>query len=288
VAVPKTKDKKQDKLKKLKSPQMTEAERADRYVYYQKAVQVPEEDVAFINRVYKSAFGEKPRIFREDFCGTALCSCRWVESHPKNVAYGIDLDPDPIAWGTKHNLSQLNDAQRARVHLIEGNALDAGSPPADVIAALNFSYYCFKTRAELVGYFKAAYDNLGERGLFVVDMEGGWEALDEAHEERDEDGFVYVWEQEDFDAITHHVTCKIHFQFEDGSTLEDAFIYDWRIWTLPEIRDCMAEAGFVRTEVYWEGWDDEEEEGDGNFELTEHAENCESWIAYVVGIKPGE
>ncbi len=282
----KTKDKKKkDKLKKLKSTKMTEAERADRYVYYQKAVQVPEEDVNFIRRTYKSEFGVNPRIFREDFSGTSLCCCRWVEAHPKNVAFGVDLDPEPLAWGTQHNLSQLNDSQRERVQLIEGNALDGGTPPADVVSALNFSYYCFKQREDLVNYFTAAFKNIGDSGMFVIDMEGGWEALDDTREERDEDGFTYVWEQKGFDAITHSVTCKIHFEFEDGSSLEDAFTYDWRIWTLPEIRDCLMEAGFDRVDVFWEGWDEEEEEGDGNFELTTKAENCESWIAYVVGVK---
>lgn len=258
---------------------------ADKYTYYQRAVQVPEEDVKFFRRVYRGEFGEDPRVFREDFCGTALCCCKWVESHPENQAFGVDLDPEPLAWGTRENLSQLNDAQRERVKLIEGNALDGGTPAADVLSALNFSFFCFKERTALLEYFRKAYGNLKEDGIFAIDMEGGWEALDESFEEREEDGFTYEWEQLRFCAITHEAHCAIHFEFEDGSRIERAFEYDWRIWTMPEIRDLLIEAGFKRADVYWEGWDEEEEEGDGNFSLTHHAENCESWIAYVVGVK---
>jgi hypothetical protein len=30
----------------------------------------------------------------------------------------------------------------------------------------------------------------------------------------------------------------------------DAFIYRWRLWSVPELRDAMAEAGFKTTQVY--------------------------------------
>lgn len=273
------------KAKKEKSKRPPMADRADKYEYYQRAVQVPEEDVKFFRKIYRAEFGEDPRILREDFCGTALCCCKWVEAHPENRAYGIDLDPEPLEWGKKHNLSELNDTQRKRVELIEGNALDGGTPLADVVSALNFSFFCFKERAALLDYFRKAYAHIKDDGLFVIDMEGGWEALDESFEEREEDGFNYEWEQLKFCAITHHAHCAIHFEFEDGSRMDRAFEYDWRIWTMPEIRDILLEAGFKRADVYWEGWDEELEEGDGVFSLTHHAENCESWIAYVVGVK---
>ena len=55
--------------------------------------------------------------------------------------------------------------------------------------------------------------------------------------------------------------CHIHFKFKDGSRIKKAFSYDWRLWTLPEIREVMEEAGFSNTRVYWE---DEDEEGEGS------------------------
>ena len=59
--------------------------------------------------------------------------------------------------------------------------------------------------------------------------------------------------------------CHIHFSFPDGSKIKKAFTYDWRLWTLPEIRELLLEAGFQRATVYWEGTNEETEEGDGEF-----------------------
>jgi hypothetical protein len=33
----------------------------------------------------------------------------------------------------------------------------------------------------------------------------------------------------------------------DGEIVEDAFVYRWRLWSAPELRDAMAEAGFEET-----------------------------------------
>lgn len=282
--MPKLKEKNKAQ-KKSKEPKSPTAETADRYVYYQESVQAPDEDVSFIRRVFRREFGRTATTLREDFCGTALMSCAWVKKSDKNRAFGVDLDAEPLEWGREHNVSRLKEKQAQRLELIEGNALDGGTPPVDVVAALNFSYFCFHTRAELLAYFKQAYANLDKEGLLVLDLEGGWEALDETTEEREEDNFTYIWEQEKFNPIDHRARCAIHFEFEDGSRMDHAFTYEWRIWMLPEIRDALHEAGFERVEVYWEGWDEEEGEGDGNFTLQQSAENCESWIAYVVGVK---
>ena len=56
------------------------------------------------------------------------------------------------------------------------------------------------------------------------------------------------------------------------------------MWTIPEIREAMEDAGFSRSIVYWEG-DDGEGGGNGIFSPTEKDENCKVWICYVVGVK---
>ena len=53
------------------------------------------------------------------------------------------------------------------------------------------------------------------------------------------------------------------------------------MWSIPELKDCLKEAGFSETKVYWEGTD-EDGEGDGVFEVVEKGEECEAWVAYLV------
>ena len=78
--------------------------------------------------------------------------------------------------------------------------------------------------------------------------------------------------------------CYIHFKFKDGSKLKRAFSYAWRLWTAPEIRDLLLEAGFATVTVYWEG-EDEDGEGDGVFTPNDTGEADLAWIAYIVGEK---
>jgi hypothetical protein len=190
-----------------------------------------------------------------------------------------------LDWGLKHNVTELKPDRRERVVLVHQDVREVKGPKADVISAENFSYFIFRTRDELRAYFAAALGNLAEEGLLVVDIMGGSEVLiEDRKEERRQDGYRYVWEQARFDPITNHCTFFIHFRFRDGSALNRAFRYDWRLWTIPEVKELLLEAGFSRTDVYWEGTD-EDGEGDGIYRLRKHAESDPSWIAYVVGIK---
>ena len=70
----------------------------------------------------------------------------------------------------------------------------------------------------------------------------------------------------------------------DGKCLNEAFVYDWRIWQIREVREVLTEAGFEKNFVLWEK-DDDQKEGSGEFYLAETAENAKSWVAYIVGIK---
>jgi len=80
----------------------------------------------------------------------------------------------------------------------------------------------------------------------------------------------------------HAMECLIHFEFPDGSRMDRAFEYQWRLWTLPELQEILAEASFRRVQVYWEGTDPETEEGNGIYEPTRQGEADAGWIAYLV------
>ncbi|RMD83963.1 MAG: class I SAM-dependent methyltransferase [Candidatus Dadabacteria bacterium] len=262
------------------------ASTADKYALYLKSVQSPDYEVAFFRRVYVREFGRPPRTLREDFCGTAAVCCQWVRRHPERRAIGVDIDPEPLEWGRRHNVAALELPAQQRVTLVRADARRVFGPKADVVAAQNFSYYCFKTRAELRRYFRAAYRNLARRGLLVLDVLGGSEVMEEGHEEvKRMRTFQYVWEQHRFDPITHYCRFFIHFRFPDGSEKRRAFSYDWRLWTMPEIRELLAEAGFARSDVYWEGTSRKTGRGNDVYVLRKHAPADPAWVAYVVAVK---
>ena len=99
------------------------------------------------------------------------------------------------------------------------------------------------------------------------------------------EGFTYVWDQFRYDPITHDATCHIHFHFRDGSKIRRAWTYEWRLWTIGELRDLLEEAGFASTTVYWEGTELATNEPNGVFRPREHADEDPAWIAYVVAAK---
>ncbi|MGE0430655.1 MAG: class I SAM-dependent methyltransferase [Planctomycetota bacterium] len=263
----------------------TQASTADRYVLYQRSVQAPESEIDFFLKVFRKHYNRKPTTLREDFCAAAYLCCEWVKAHKDNVAVGLDIDPEPIKWGLEHNADGLNQDQFSRLHLHELNVLDpaAAKQKAEVVYAGNFSYCCFKTRKQLLEYFTAARKGVAKDGIFVCDIFGGPDSQRVGEEETEYEGFTYVWDQNQYDPISSEILCHIHFLFEDGSEWRKAFTYDWRLWTIAEIREVLMEAGFASTEVYWEG-SNSKGEGNGVFSKKEKVENEDAWVTYIVGL----
>jgi hypothetical protein len=261
---------------------------ADKHELYQLSVQDPEIEIAFINRVYKKTHGRLPVTLREDFCGTALFCAVWAKSNPERTATGIDLDQPTLDWGIQHNLSPLGEPGQ-RVKLLCQNVLDPVGEAFDVALGLNFSYWVFFTRDDMRAYFRGVHASLGREGILFLDAYGGpysMEAMapDEIEKTAIKGGFTYLWDQHEFNAIDHRVLNHIHFEFKDGSKLERAFSYDWRFWTLPELRELLHEAGFSKTHVYWED-EDEDGEGTGVYRARKRAANSGAWVAYIVAEK---
>ncbi|MGB0767861.1 MAG: class I SAM-dependent methyltransferase [Phycisphaeraceae bacterium] len=288
--MPKTKDK--PKAKRKKAPTAALADIADKYALYGLSVQEPANEAEFFTTTYQAINGRPPRRLREDFCGTHAVCCEWVKLHKDNMAEGVDLDPEPLAWGVEHVQPGLTDAQRERITLREADVRTKADTPADVLAAQNFSFFLFKTRDALRDYFQHAHANLADDGIMVMDMMGGSDCYIEDHKDvrTIESGlkgfkkFKYIWEQVRFNPITADALFHIHFKFKDGSRLDQAFTYDWRFWTLPEVTELLSEAGFSSSSVYWEQTDDDGEET-GEFEPATEGDADPSWIAYIVARK---
>lgn len=256
----------------------------DKYKYYLDSVQSPDTDVEFIRGVYKELRKRDPNSLREDFCGTFMISCEWVKLNPKFVAYGVDLDSEPINYGLANYLTLLNPSQQDRVKIKQANVLDPDLQKVDVIAAMNFSHYIFKTREGLKAYFKNCFATLKGDGILLVDCFGGSRCYEANEEVTDHKKFKYYWDQASFDPVSNEAQFYIHFKPKGGKKIKKVFSYDWRMWSIPELREIMHEAGFKKTHVYWEGTT-RSGGGDGNFTLADKGEECEAWIAYVVGEK---
>lgn len=260
------------------------ARSADRHALYQLAVQEPDADLDFLDRVYKHNFGRKPARIREDFCGTALLASRWVARRPANTALGIDLDPDPITWGEKNIHAKLSPDARSRLTIVEANVLDAAhtnAKPYDAVFALNFSYWIFKQRAVMLDYFTKVRAVMGRESLFILDFFGGSDVLTEMVERTKKPGFTYVWDQHRYDPISGDITCHIGFEFKDGSRIPRAFTYHWRLWTIPELKDLLLQAGFGSLDVYTEG-EDRKGEPNGIFVKRAQSPADRCVIAYLV------
>lgn len=296
------------KTRPIKGPPRTArrptiAQRADPHDLYQRAVQCVEAEIDFVDETFKSLRNRRPVRLREDFCGTANSCCEWVRRRPGNRAVGLDIDPAPLSWGRTHNLSRLRPAQRGRLRLEQTSVLEVD--PADdrfgnfdVILAMNFSYFCFKQRATMLNYCRRVRECLGTDGVFFMDFFGGADSLKVMKERRPlpraskgepafteyKGPFTYIWDHAGHDPITGDMDCRIHFAFPDGTKIKDAFRYDWRFWTMPELRDILLEAGFRRVTVYWEG-DDGKGGGDGVFTAQERGETCDSFVCYITGEK---
>ena len=265
---------------------LTMAEQADIHELYELSVQNVENEVEFLQTTFKQLTGRTAYLLREDFCGTASASCEWVRQGKEFQAIGVDVDAAVLEWGRANRVGKLDIEDRARVSLIEADVMVVDTPRVDVLAAFNFSYFIFDTRDTLRAYFERAYEATNDGGVFFCDMFGGPEAQEELKEKTKykKHGFSYIWHQAKFHPVSNFIRCHIHFKFKDGSKIKKAFTYEWRLWSAPEIRELLLEAGFRKATLYWEG-EDEDGEGNGEFTPDEKGEADLAWIAYIVAEK---
>ena len=268
----------------------------DKLALYREAVQHPDAEVSFFLRVldhYHSQPEEATRL-KEDFGGSAAVSCAWVQWDDAHQAMAVDLDQPTLDWGLAQAKEELG--QRIEdLHLVCDDVLAVDSPVVDIIASLNFSTFIYHTYGELLAYFQHAWRSLDEQGVFVMDAFGGPGAMRPGiqrramkfGEETDDElmSVDYLWEQKSFKPVTGRIDCRIHFEFEDGSELRDAFCYDWRLWTLPELTAAMTAAGFSQVDVWCDELAPDQTMIDPTFAPRDHMHAREDWVVYVVGQK---
>jgi hypothetical protein len=259
------------------------SEGLDRFACYELCVQSPRHVSAFLRAVHAN----KPVVLREDFCGTAALSQRWLEDAARlgepASAIAVDLDPEAIKRARRlepisHAPSQgggrdgtggwvppSSSASSRQLLCADSTKLSNPDPGCDIVFVGNFSIGYLHTRRELVDYLALSRSRLDRGnagfggGVFVCDTYGGASAfqlgsLTRKHPSRGREIIHYHWQHEEADPLTAMVTNSISFRVEvDGEIVQEmprAFIYRWRLWSIAELREAMIDAGFISTEVY--------------------------------------
>lgn len=232
---------------------------------YELCVQSPRHVAAFLRGLH----GNLPVTLAEDFCGTAAVSRRWVQDSRRlgvpGDATAADLDAATVA---RARALAKADGVADQVTVHECDALEGPTTGADLVFVGNFSIGFIHDRPTLARYLrrcKARLDQAqggfgsGGHGAFVCDLYGGAGAfrlggLERRHPGRGREMIRYSWQHEAADPITAMVRNSISFRVEvDGEVVQEwprAFVYEWRLWGLAELREAMYEAGFGAVEVY--------------------------------------
>jgi hypothetical protein len=259
-----------------------------KYYLYERAVQCPDWHVKHFPRFYLWMTGKKALSLREDFCGTSRISMQWVRSDEKRTALGLDLDPEPLSYFERVHAPTLEAGERKRIRQQRKNVLSVTKEKFDLVAACNFSFFIFKERKTLLQYFKAVRKSLKKDGALFLELAGGEGMREGMEEERmfkaPGIGKVrYVWDQMDCNEITNVNDYAIHFQLPNKRWIRDAFEYHWRLWSIPELRDILAEAGFKKSHVFWE-LAGPRGASTGEYVPTEDGDPSHAWIAYIGAI----
>ncbi|KAJ7540715.1 hypothetical protein O6H91_10G027800 [Diphasiastrum complanatum] len=302
-----------------------------RHTLYQRSVQSPKGDISYLQKFFLTYVGGRiPLHLYEDFCGTALICAEWVRGDARRTALGIDLDEETLIWGLQHNIGKLGIDAHSRSRLLCGDVLhplskarvikfEESKVPCTWSSAvdcqvtsshedLNQEESTTGKSSKTVGQTCSCSEKESEvrspnndvvaesvwpeGGIFVLDIYGGTSSECAMKLRRRYEEFMYIWEQEDFDVVTRTTRISLHFQLNKSHRmLRHAFTYRWRLWTLPEVRDCLEEAGFSFVHIWIremsEAKDGDEVEATSSVKFEEVGSFLQqhSWNAYVVAVK---
>ncbi|KAI8822080.1 uncharacterized protein EV422DRAFT_525589 [Fimicolochytrium jonesii] len=251
------------KLARTRAPgRIPMCETIDRHTCYMASVQLPTAEVHNLINIYTELRSESkaarhhPTTLREDFCGTGVLCREWCKGNAEREAWGVDLDPDVIQYSKTITLGQEGGPECERVNLTVGNVLSDPAtlaiPKVDIIAALNYGVDYFQKRTDLIHYLRNSRSSLAPGGTLIVDLFGGATVCGTGGRlfERQYKDFTYYFEQKPFDLMTNLSKVHLHFRFNDGSWHKSAFTYDFRAYSIIEMREAMLEAGFASTHVW--------------------------------------
>jgi len=262
----------------------------DKFDLYELCVQSPEYDAKMLRAIH----GHSPTVLGEDFCGSAGISRAWVGLDRECRAIAVDRDAPTLARAQSKDPGITDERAAGRITYVLCDVMSVRDR-CDVITVQNFSICELDERPTLVNYLRHARTRLSPRGLFACDIYAGADCFYTGHTKRAVEGpngekIVYTWEHRTSDPLRARVQNAMHFDVRGGSAgrktvrLHDAFVYDWRLWSPPELADAMLEAGFSRVQFFprfAEAIDDDE-----RFHvlpIEDSNELSDSFSVYVVG-----
>ncbi|MCA9293533.1 MAG: class I SAM-dependent methyltransferase [Phycisphaerales bacterium] len=263
--------------------------KVNRFDLYELAVQDPPLQARFLQAVH----ARNPHILTEDFSGPASVARAWLALAPDHKAIAVDRDDVPLRHAVERLTQALPD-RLADFTIRERDVLEV-KDKTDIIAALNFACCELLTRKHLLTYLRAALYRLQPNGVLVLDTYGGSDAfipgISEQIIDTEHGELTYRWEQRAADPATSRVQNAIHFELPKRIRVDNAFVYDWRLWSPAEIRDAMHDAGFRTTEVYASYGDAIDEDGALMIHpisrdaqpITFDADLDDQWVLYIVG-----
>ena len=272
---------------------------------YRWAVQDPETHAIVLRTIYAWVrSGRQPVVLREDFAGTCAESVAWVALRRGRRAIAIDLDGPTLAWA-QHRAVRLLGSRASEIQFVQADVRSVGPPevpPADIISVLNYSILYPREPDELSSYLRQALSGLAADGMLVLNLFGGSAATRPGTTRRHVrpqprlpteppfPEFDYVWEVRSFEPASRRIDCRIHFEVPgsvaSGHSREvrDAFRYDWRLWSVAELAEACARAGFSDVQV-WRHTYDPSKGADGVFLgpiAPEGLLELDRWSAYLV------
>ncbi|KAL0390000.1 UNVERIFIED_CONTAM: hypothetical protein Scaly_0357100 [Sesamum calycinum] len=267
-----------------------------KFALYQQSVQSPKGDISYLQKFFLMYVGGRaPLHLQEDFCGTALLSVEWLHSDARRTAVGLDLDVEALNWCMESNVNRIGADVCSRISLFHGNVLQPlesklvnFSPDesmqnmtlrdneGDSVTGMNSSPGSTKTERR---YIRDGF-------IWGTSSEGMLRL------QRRFPNFTYVWEQAEFDIIQRKTRISLHFNLhKQHRKLRHAFSYSWRLWSLPEVKDCLEEAGFRSVHFWIRSMPDSEQirrmDGlsvgrDVKYEEATSFQQQDSWNAYIV------
>jgi hypothetical protein len=237
-----------------------------KYELYQKSVQNVKKEVEFFKKVFRLIYNKMPTTFREDFCSTALLSCEWVKGNVLNSAVGIDFDQETLDWGMQNNINNLTTGSD-RIKLIKQDVLEQFDPSQkfEIICSLNYSHFLLPTRKQILKYFQNVVLNLESKSVFILDFYGGSHIFSDHKYQHNKSSDFYEFSGKQMNILNNQSKCSLNYKIKKNK-YKPMFSFNFRIYSIIELREALEEAGFNEFKLYIKEMNDDDEDDYAEYE----------------------